>query len=138
MKSAQVNSKALLRWLAITFILALLVSCSINPENAIVGKWSSIDGTKTMEFFKDGTVQEVDKEKRQEESIFNPNGPFKTVWVTEVKAGDYKFIEKNRIKLIWGGLDGFDGPIVDGVSISEDELTLTMPDGKVSKYRRVK
>jgi|GEM_PF-814407 len=110
----------LMCWLAIACIMASLASCSSKPEDAIVGKWSEIDGTETLEFFKDGTVSVVDK--------------------GTTRTGDYRFIEKDRMRLQLGGLGILAGPIdvVAKVSISKDELTLTLAGGDVGKYRKVK
>lgn len=108
--------EGLLNWIVVVLTLSLLVSCS--SESAIVGKWSEIGGTETIEFFKDGTVSVVD------------NG------IT--MGGSYKFVEKDRIKLELSGLGALAGPIVAKVSIKGDELTFTMPDGEVSKYKRAK
>lgn len=138
-------------WLAVASLAALLISCAPKPENAIVGKWSNIGGTETMEFLKDGTIVTVTEIK--ELDIYDPArirkiptpsgykfvptpGVYKFKKIT--KAGDYKFIEKDRIKLQWGGLDALDGPTVANISISDDELTFTMPDGRVKKYQRTK
>ncbi|MEW6573252.1 MAG: hypothetical protein AB1374_06425 [Bacillota bacterium] len=118
MKIAERDISKLLIWLIITFILALLVSCSPNPEKAIIGKWSEIDGTETIEFFKDGTLTVADEGMDM--------------------GGSYEFVEKNRIRVELGGLGALAGPFVATVSISGNELTWTMPDGEVSKYRRVR
>ena len=122
----------------ITFILVLLASCSANPENAIVGKWSFSTGgeIKTMEFFQDGTFQVVDKKKNPD--LFGTKLTW--TWETITWGGDYKFIAKNRIKLTDRGLESPNpgGSIVDEISVSPDELILTAPDGTVSNYRKVK
>ena len=93
-----------------------LVSCSSKPENAILGKWKEIDKTETIEFFKDGTVSVVDKGMSM--------------------GGNYKFIDDDHLRLELGGLGALAGPMVFTVSVSKNELTLTNPQGKVSKYRR--
>src|SRR5262245_17327950 len=107
-----------LSWLAIAFTLSLLVPCSSKLENAIVGKWSEVDGTEMLEFFKDGTLTAVDKGRNM--------------------GGTYKFVDKDRMKLEMGGLGALMGPFVATISISGNELTWTMPDGKVTKYKRAK
>ena len=98
-------------------IVALVYSCSSKPEDAIVGKWEKIEGTETMEFFKDGTVNVVDKGM--------------------IMGGSYKFIDKDRIRLEMRGLGALMGPIVAKVSILGGELIFTWPDGKVSKYSKL-
>jgi hypothetical protein len=75
-------------------------------------------GTETMEFFKDGTVSLVGKEMSL--------------------GGTYKFVDTNRMKLEYGDLGAWMGPIITTISISGNELTLTMPDGKVERYKRAK
>ncbi|MDI6632362.1 MAG: hypothetical protein AB1507_05000 [Bacillota bacterium] len=118
MKIAQRDINKPLGWFVITFILALLVSCSSNLEKAIIGKWSEIDGTEKIEFFDDGTLTVADEEMNM--------------------GGSYKFVEKDRIRVELGGLGALAGPFVAKVSVSGNELTLTMPDGEVGRYRRVK
>lgn len=83
-----------------------------NPENKIIGKWQEIEGTETLEFYKDGTI-----------SI-----------VGDISAtGNYKFIDDNTMRVDFGSL----GSIVLKTSISNDELILTEANGDVSKYKRV-
>lgn len=132
-------------WLAVACLATLLISCASKTENEIVGKWDIVltisatgrytvhtaAGAETIEFLKNGTVVTVTEEKWP---VFG--GP---AWITKrTKAGDYKFIEKDRIKIQWGGFNAWDGPIVANISISGDKLTLTMPDGRVEKYQRTK
>lgn len=114
----QKKLKRLLNLLAVVLILSLLVSCSSNPENAIVDKWSQIGGTETLEFFKDGKVSLVDKGMTM--------------------GGSYKFVEKDRINVEFGGLGAFVGPFGANVSINGDELTFTLLYGDVLKYKRAK
>lgn len=123
----------------ITFsLLALLAACSVSPENALVGKWSmSTRGEiKTMEFFREGTFQVVDK--REEPDLLSTKMPL--MWKTYTWDGDYKFIAKNRIKLTYRGLESPDpgGSTVDEIFISQGELFITAPDGTVSKYAKAK
>jgi hypothetical protein len=105
-------------WFIVLFVLALLVSCTSKPENAIVGKWRS--GTETAEFLKDGRVVMANQSKG-----FN-------------MAGKYQLVDNGRIKIDFGGMGGFVDPIMIGVTVSGDELTLAMPDGKVLAYTRAK
>jgi len=121
----------------VSLILVLLAACSLSQGNEIVGKWTTADGTYTMEFFKDGTLQEVHKFKEIDPFDTNYSKPLKMIWRTETMGGTYKFIENSRIKLTWGGMDIFNGPIVDTVLISGNDLTLTAPDGTKAVYKRV-
>jgi len=118
MRIGQNDFTKLVDFLAVAFILASLVSCSSKPEEAIIGKWSEIGATEKMEFFKDGTITINDKGINM--------------------VGKYTFVDKDRIRVEFGGLAAKIGPIVVTVSISGDELTWTMPDGKSSKHRREK
>ena len=118
MKIEQRDFTKLIGLIAFTFILTLLASCSPKPEDAIVGKWSEIDGDRTMELFKDGTITVADTPMNM--------------------AGKYSFVDKDRIKVELGGLGALAGPNVVTVAIAGDELTWTMPDGDVSKYTRAK
>lgn len=106
---------------SLTIAVAVLIaashfsSCS-KPENAIVGKWQEVDGTENAEFFKDGTVSLVD------------NGMS--------LAGNYKFIENDRLRVDLGGVGALIGPMIFKVEVSRNELTLTDSKGKVTTYRR--
>lgn len=116
MKISQKRFKALLNCFVAILILFLFVSCSL--ENAIIGKWSEIGGTETLEFFKDGTVVVVE---------FGMS-----------MVGSYKFIDKDQIKLELGGLGVLVGPMVAKISIKGDEMTLNVPTVGLTKYKRVK
>jgi len=102
-------------WLLFCFALAL-VSCTPKPEAPIIGKWKATDGGSTIEFFQDGTVR-----------IKGDTG-------FGIKLGDstFKVLDGGRIK-IDGGL-GMEFKI----SVSQEDLTLTDPQGKAWKYKKVK
>ena len=97
-------------------ILFSLVSCSSKPEDAIVGKWSEIGGTETLELFKEGTIVSANESKNM--------------------TGKYTFIDKDRVKfefdMAWAGTF----KTVYAVAISGNELTLTDSDGDPTKYKR--
>jgi hypothetical protein len=116
MNGIQRRFNGLTGWAGIAAVVALLSSCSSKPEDAIVGKWKELGGTETMEFFRDGTVSVVDEGMSM--------------------AGSYKFVDKDRVKVELGGLGALMGPVVARVSISGEDLSWTMPDGKVSRYKR--
>jgi len=99
-------------------VLVVLSGCGKSTEKAIIGKWKEVDSTETIEFFKDGTVTVIDKGMSM--------------------SGNYKFVGKNRIKMELGGLGALMGPIVSKISISGNELSMTMPDGKIERYQRLK
>jgi hypothetical protein len=104
--------------LAICLILQT-ISCFSKPENVLLGKWQSIYSNETIELLKDGTV-----------TINNPKGKSAT--------GDFKLADDEHIRIEFKGLRGLGDPVVFKFSVSGDELSLTFPDGKGSKYRRVK
>lgn len=116
MKRIDRTMKRLMYWLAVLSFLACLSSCSSKPENAIAGKWQDINGTDTMEFFKNGTVRAIDKQSSL--------------------AGNFKFIDKDRIKIELEGVGASAGSLTAKVAISNGVLTLTMPDGKDLKYKK--
>ncbi len=98
-------------------VLMLQISCtSSGLEKEIIGKWVEIDGSEKMEFFKDGTIMVT-------ESSLN-------------MSGKYSFLEKNRIKVELGGLGMLAGPQIAAIEISNEQLTITEPNGKKSVYRR--
>lgn len=108
----------LAKWLALVLLVVFVVSCSAKPEDTIVGKWSEVEGTETLEFFKDGTI-----------SLVSRGMPM---------GGSYKFVDTDRMKWELGGMGALTGPIIVTVSISGNVLTLTMPNGNVGKYKRTK
>ncbi|MDI6891238.1 MAG: hypothetical protein QMC83_09950 [Thermodesulfovibrionales bacterium] len=107
--------------LTLSFLVIPLSWGEIDTEKAIIGKWEQYDpkGNETLEFFKDGTV-----------STFHESFGFSV-------AGDYRFIDNKHVRINLGGLWALVGPIVCKVSVSGNNLILTMPDGEVEKYWRV-
>lgn len=119
MKRSGIVFRQLILLFNILFILTSVVSCSSKPEDKVLGKWKAKDSKETMEFFKDGTVSAVS------------NGLS--------LGGSYKFLDKDQIKMEFGGIGALAGPIVMKVDFaSNDEVTLTEPNGNVTKYSRVK
>ena len=93
-----------------------LPSEKTSQPNAIIGEWQEVGGTLSrMVFLKDGYLT-VAAGKQQ-------------------LAGRYKFLDKNRLLIDYGGNVG---SMIFEVSISGDELVLTEPNGNVSKFKRVK
>lgn len=103
--------------LFIVLMVFFLFPSSSNAKNAILGKWEETDGTETIEFFRDGTVNIVDKGR--------------------LIAGGYRFIDDDRLRLDLGGLGALAGSMILKVSVSGNELILTNPQGEVSRYRRM-
>jgi hypothetical protein len=89
----------------------------VKPEEALLGKWQNIGHKETVEFFKDGTV-----------NFLSDGSPME---------GDYKIVDDTHMRLHLGGFGGLAGPMVWKFAVSGDQLTLTLPDGKVAMYRRV-
>ena len=110
-----------MRYLIFTAVLLVLLSlsaCVPGLRTAIVGKWQEVDGTETIEFIRGGTVMILDEGR----SI----------------SGAYEFVDKNRIKVEFGGLYSLAGAQVCTVSVTGNHMMLVMPDGDKSTYRRVR
>lgn len=117
--------------LAVTIILILLISCSSNNKHAIIGEWAEVNGDKRIEASKKNVFDGFD------------------YWVVFVDGdttfqGPCKLVGKDKIQLNFVSMSfpGGTGSLVEAVkgeaTISEDELTLKMPDGDVSKFKRMK
>lgn len=118
MKRTPSDFKQTMNWLAVASFLVLLASCSSKTENAVAGKWREVDGTETLHFLKDGTVNIEDRGMSME--------------------GSYEFTEENKMRLDVDLLNLMTGgPVLTEVSIADNQLTMTMPDGVVSRYERV-
>ena len=91
-----------------------LVSCSSNSENSIVGKWQKDGGTQAkVEFYKDGSVTAVAGSNQL--------------------SGKYEFLDENRLRIDYGGKVG---AMIFKMSILENELVLTEPNGRISTFKR--
>jgi tetratricopeptide (TPR) repeat protein len=89
----------------------------LKPEVAILGKWQN--SKETVEFFKDGTVNFI--------SDGRPT------------VGEYKIVDNSHLRIHF--LSGFAvlaGPQVWKFAVSENQLTLNLPDGKIVGYGRAK
>ncbi len=116
-----------IQFCSIACLVSFLVSCACAPEKAvsltqekaaastpeetIVGEWTAAKDI-TMEFLKDGTMR------------FSLGG--------ESESRNYEFIDKNQMRITIGDSK----PLILGVLISTNKLSLTTPDGKVTKYAR--
>lgn len=103
--------------LSSVILLSLLHLTACSGQKNIVGKWQDVQGTESMEFFKDGTVTA----KAGGMSL----------------GGKYSFVDDERIKIELGGMGALAGPTIAKVAISGNELTLTDENDKPTKYRRV-
>jgi hypothetical protein len=88
--------------------ILLLVACG-GSNNAILGEWRAANPGIVFEFFQDGTVT-LDQSGR-------------------TFTGEYKFIDSTNIRLDMQGDLGSQAFVLKDVSISGDELTLTL-DGR--------
>jgi thioredoxin-related protein len=110
--------------IATLILLEILVSGCISnpisistPQDAIIGKWIEEDGS-TTEFLKEGTIILSEKEIPM--------------------AGNYRFIDDTRIRIEIGGLGALAGPMIfEIVSVSNNELVIKDPKGKVTKLTRI-
>jgi formylglycine-generating enzyme required for sulfatase activity len=105
-----------LYFFCLIFSTLFLVSCT-SLESEIIGKWQAVNGNgETIEFYKDGTIT--------------------TTSSVEINiVGDYRFIDKNTIRIDSSGLMGLVGPQVFDVKISNDTLILTSGFTSI-KYNR--
>ena len=97
-------------------VVLTAVACSKSIEGAVLGKWKEIDGTETVELFKDGTINVVDGGLTM--------------------GGKYTHLEDSKLKLELDGLGALMGPIVVSIEIDGDKLLWTMPDGDATEYIR--
>ena len=108
-------------------VALMLASCERDPHKAIVGAWKASAKQQVLTFHSDGSLY------INEENAVTP--------------GTYTFIDKTHVKIELGGVAGgvlkfaqmITGPIplVYEVSIAGRQLTVTAPDGSVSKYERM-
>jgi len=105
--------KAVRFCLVVCFAL-MFASCTLKPAWDVAGNWEKVDGKETISFSRNGTVTLTG-------GLTNLNTSF-------------KFNDAKLLKLDMGSLGTYDLE----VHIAKDILTLTSPDGKISKYRKVK
>jgi len=105
--------KAVRFCLVVCFAL-LFASCSLKPAWDVAGNWENMDGKETLSFSRNGTV-----------TLTNGLSTINTT---------FKFTDSKNLKLDMGSLGTFDME----AHVAKDILTLTGPDGKISKYRKAK
>ncbi len=112
------------QFLIASAVLIALASCSsavksrvANPENAILGKWREINGSATIQFFKEGTV------------ILTGKGKTTTAY--------YKFFDEKHLKIEpkFSSKVTKDPSRLVKFSINQDQLTLGDSEG-VTRFRR--
>ena len=118
MKRIQGSPDKFMVWLGIVWCVILLLSCSLKPENEILGKWKEEGGTEIMEFFKDGTVSVEDEGMSMK--------------------GNYKVVDESNIRLELVGDGTRGGPILAKGSFSSGKLNFTRPNGEVFNYSKFK
>jgi hypothetical protein len=101
------------RLLLAVLLLVILASCALEPTWSIDGKWQQTDGTEVIQFSRVGIV------------IMENGG--------NALTAHYEFIDPKHIKIDMGSL----GALVNEISISRNELTLTNPDGVIKTYRKL-
>jgi hypothetical protein len=114
-KYREVIMKRIYSLLFFCFVLTL-ASCSSKPEALIIGKWKSVDGLNMIEFFQDGSVKITGDIASGKKSL----------------EGTFKLVDDQHLK-IDGGLG-----MEFKMEVSQDELILTDPQGKTTKYQKVK
>ncbi|MCU0589074.1 MAG: hypothetical protein MUF52_13095 [Syntrophobacteraceae bacterium] len=103
--------------LRLFFVLLLVMmasSCALKPSWDVVGKWQKVDGSETIEFARSGNV-----------TVTTGSTTF-TV--------PYMFSDTKHVSIQAGSL----GTTKVAVMVQGDEMTLTGPNGKVSKFKRVR
>jgi hypothetical protein len=95
-------------------VLATMIvfACSFKSQNPIVGKWKDVEKAEIVEFTKEGSL------------LVSANG--------FSMSGNYKVVDEGRIQVELTGL----GTEIVSVKVTGDELSVTDPQGKVSRYKR--
>jgi len=101
----------------LSLVLCLVVlasSCALKPSWDVIGKWQKVDGIETLDFARNGTV---------------------TITVgSTAYTVPYMFSDTKHISVQVGSL----GSTKVSVLVEGDIMTLTGPNGKVSKFEKVK
>ncbi len=101
----------------LSLVLCLVVlasSCALKPSWDVIGKWQKIDGIETLDFARNGTV---------------------AIMVgTTTYTVPYVFSDTKHISVQVGSL----GSTKVSVAVEGDIMTLTGPNGKVSKFKKIK
>ncbi len=96
-------------------LFSFILQSRSSKRDLLIGKWESMDGKETIEFFKDGTVM-----------VISRGLPF---------GGTYKLIDHSSLRLKVESI--FPMVVVMKFSVSRNSLSLTDPYGKTTKYKRV-
>lgn len=102
------------RYCLVVCFAFLLASCSLKPAWDVAGTWEKIDGKETICFARSGMIT-------------------LTSGMSTITTS-YKFSDNKHLKIDMGSLGTFDVEVV----VVKDILTMTGPEGKMVKYRKVK
>ncbi len=102
-------------FLIVCLSVSLIFSGCTSQKSNIVGKWQEIGNTETVEFFSDNRV-----------TVADGGLPF---------TGDWSYLDDGRIKIeitMLGTTYSMTG------RIEGDVLSITIPNGQISKYQKIK
>jgi hypothetical protein len=106
---------------ALTVFLVLLSialsSCNRDPKSMIVGKWITLDGKESLQFFPDGTM-----------AIATTAGANYTA--------TFSLPDAQHLRVELGGFEALAGPQLWTIALSSSALTITLPNNTVAKYKR--
>ncbi len=103
----------LVRLIVASLFLVAVFSCSFKPIWDLEGKWKQVDGNQVIEFLQKGRVK-----------IYNNSS---------VYEANYSFVDKNHFKISFGDL----GAIKVAFKVSGKELTITNPEGKTIRFKKI-
>ncbi len=109
----EVQMMKVVRLVLAVSLLVILAACAMEATWSIDGKWQKIDGDEIVQFSRIGTV-----------TLSNGGNAL---------TAHYEFVDPKHVKIAMGSL----GALILKVSCTRDVLTLTNPEGGVTKYRRV-
>ena len=138
MKRSKGTLPQLIGWLGLLCIAVLLSPSSakageaLRQQKAVLGKWQEIEGTETIEFFKNGTVTYALAGGRLEGTyeIVGMNG--------DVEESADQLVGFGEIRVDFHGIGPLALPAIGKVSSSGDELALTMSNGRAGKFKKGK
>jgi hypothetical protein len=102
------------RFCLVLCLVVMAASCALKPSWDVIGKWQKVDGNETIEFARNGNV-----------TITTGTNSFSV---------PYMFSDTKHISVQAGSL----GNTKVAVVVEGDLMTLTGPNGKVSKFKKVK
>jgi hypothetical protein len=97
--------------------IVLLSACRREAKSVIIGIWHDVSSNETMQFTPDGKVRVIGKLDM---------------------TGTYSFPDSTHLQFEFNGLGALADPINMEYALSADDLKLTLPNGKVLFYKRVR